>query len=201
MRIGAKNLGSLGTAAHGPWVLPAMAVIPFRWWWLAVVVTAAWMAIEGLRSRRRPAGVEDVIRFGRLLVVPLTGGLSLSNSLIMVSGEVHPELQAEVSHTLRQSRQVGLARALAASSGRLGELFGRVAGAHGSGSSLVRAVTTHIDNLHSQTRVEALSRIRSLPVTLAVPLTLLIVPGFLLVLVGPPVVSRLAEMFSGLIGT
>ena len=49
--------------------------------------------------------------------------------------------------------------------------------------------------------MDALSRIRSLPVTLAVPLTLLIIPGFLLVLVGPPVVSRVTEMFTGLIGT
>ena len=65
----------------------------------------------------------------------------------------------------------------------------------------MRTVITHVENLHSQVRMESLSRIRSLPVTLAVPLTLLIVPGFLLVLVGPSVVSRLAEMLGGLIGT
>ena len=76
-----------------------------------------------------------------------------------------------------------------------------MAGAHSSGSSLVRAVVTHVENLHSQRRMEALSRIRSLSVTLAVPLTLLIVPGFLLVMVGPSVASRVTEMLSGLLGT
>lgn len=93
-----------------------------------------------------------------------------------------------------------MARALAESVGVLGELFGRMAGAHSSGTSLVSAVLTLVENLHSQARMESLSRIRSLPVTLSVPLTLLIVPGFLLVLLGPPVVSRLAEMLGGLAG-
>lgn len=185
-----------GRSSH--WVLLGVAAIPLRWWWLVGLgATALWL-IDRVRSRRRPAATEDVIRFGRLLVVPLTGGMSLSNSLIMASREAHPQLRIEVSQALRQSRQIGLARALASSGAHLGELFGRMAGAHASGSSLVRAVTTHVDNLQYQTRMEALSRIRSLPVTLAVPLTLLIVPGFLLALVGPPVVSRVAEMLTGL---
>lgn len=156
---------------------------------------------ELLRSRERPAGVEEVISFGRLLVVPLTGGMSLANALMMASRQTHPQLRSEVAQTLRRSRQEGLARALAASGGLLGDLFQRMAGAHSSGFSLVRAVVTHVENLHSQRRMEALSRIRSLSVTLAVPLTLLIVPGCLLVMVGPSVASRVTEMLSGLLGT
>lgn len=178
-----------------------MAAIPLRWWWPAVVAAAAWWAWRRCRRRPRPAGTEDVVGFGRLLVVPLTGGMSLAQSLIMASQQAHPHLQAEVAQVLRRSRRAGLAQALASGGGRLGELFGRMAGAHSSGSSLVRAVTTHVDNLHQQHRMETLSRIRSLPVTLAVPLTLLIIPGFLLVLVGPPVVSRVAEIFTGLLGS
>lgn len=199
MRSGPGRLTAVA-ASHGHWALLGMAVLPFRWWWLATTVLIGWWGLRRFRSRQRPAGVEDVIRFGRLLVVPLTGGMSLANSLIMASGEAHPQLQAEVSHVLRRSRRTGLARALAGSGGRLGELFGRMAGAHASGSSLVRAVITHVDNLHHQHRMDALSRIRALPVTLAVPLTLLIIPGFLLVLVGPAVVSRVTEMVSGLLG-
>lgn len=183
------------------WLLLGMVCIPFRWWWLAPVAATAWWAFGRIRSRPRPAAVEDVIRFGRLLVVPLTGGVSLANSLVLAAQQAHPQLQVEVSQTLRKSRRVGLARSMAGSGGRLGELFGRMAGAHASGSSLVRAVTTHVDNLQYQARMEALSRVRSLPVTLAVPLTLLIVPGFLLTLVGPAVVSRVAEMLAGLLGT
>jgi hypothetical protein len=127
--------------------------------------------------------------------------MSLSNAMMLAILQAHPQLRVEVSQTLRQSRQVGLARSLAGSRGCLGELFGRIAGAHASGSSLVRAVTTHVDNLQYQLRMESLSRVRSLPVTLAVPLTLLIVPGFLLTLVGPTVVSRVTEIFTGLAGT
>lgn len=160
-----------------------------------------WWFFGRMRSRPRPAAVEDVIRFGRLLVVPLTGGVSLSNSLMLAAQQAHPQLRAEVSQTLRQGRQTGLARSMAGSGGRLGELFGRIAGAHASGSSVVRAVTTHVDNLQYQARMEALSRVRSLPVTLSVPLTLLIVPGFLLTLVGPAVVSRVTELLSGPLGT
>lgn len=200
MTPGFKRFAPTGSGAFGHWALLGTVVIPLRWWWVGVPAAMGWWAVRRFRSRRRPARIEDVIRFGRLLVVPLTGGMSLPLSLMMASREAHPQLQVEVSQTLRRSRQVGLARALAASGGNLGELFGRMAGAHSSGSSLVRAVTTQVDNLHHQTRMEALSRIRSLPVTLAVPLTLLIVPGFLLVLVGPPVVARVAEMVTGLIG-
>ncbi len=200
MKTGARSITSIGVGARGHWALLGAAALPFRWWWLALSGAMAWWLVHRVRTRRRPVDVADVIRFGRLLVVPLTGGLSLANSLMMAAREAHPRLRMEVSQTLRQSRQFGLARALASSGGHLGELFGRMAGAQASGSSLVRAVTTHVDNLHYQTRMEALSRIRSLPVTLAVPLTLLIVPGFLLVLVGPPVVSRVAEMLTGLAG-
>ncbi|MCE2527918.1 MAG: type II secretion system F family protein [Actinomycetia bacterium] len=201
MRLGAQWLRGTGAGRSYFWVLVGVMAIPFRWWWMAGLGAISLWSFGRLRSRRRPAATEDVIRFGRLLVIPLTGGLSLSNSLMMVSREAHPQLRIEVSQALRQGRQIGLARALAASGGHLGELFGRMAGAQASGSSVVRAVTTHVDNLHYQTRMEALSRIRSLPVTLAVPLTLLIVPGFLLALVGPPVATRVAEMLTGLIGT
>lgn len=188
-------------APYGPLVLLMVAAVPFRWWWVAVGSGLVFWSLSRLRHRGRSARAEDVIAFGRLLVVPLTGGMSLSNALAMASQEAHPGLRAEVARLLRRSRQEGMAAALAGSGGLLGELFRRMAGAHSSGTSPVRAVLTHVENLHSQVRMEALSRIRSLPVTLAVPLTLLIVPGFLLVLVGPSVVSRLAEMLSGLIGT
>ncbi len=193
--------GWTGTGLSGGAALLGAAAVPFRWWWLVLLAGMVWWALRRFRFRRRPAGAEEVISLGRLLVVALTGGMSLANSLMMAARESHPQLRAEVSLTLRRSRQDGLARSLAASSGLLGELFGRMAGAHSSGTSLVRAVLTHVENLHSQTRMESLSRIRSLPVTLAVPLTLLIVPGFLLVLVGPPVVSRVTEMVGGLFGT
>ncbi len=199
MRLDAGRAAAV-CSAHGHWAILAMVAIPFQWWWLALLLLMVWWVGRRRRRRPRPAGVEDIIRFGRLLVIPLTGGLSLANSLILTSQEAHPQLRVEVSQVLRRSRRTGLAQALAASGGRLGELFGRMAGAHTSGSSLVRAVVAHVDNLHHQHRTDALARIRSLPVTLAVPLTLLIIPGFLLVLVGPPVVTRVTEMLTGLIG-
>lgn len=177
------------------------AAIPLRWWWLALAAGAGWWALDRHRLRSRPAGIEEVIAFGRLLVVPLSGGMSLPNALAMASMQAHPQLRREVSETLRRSRRQGLAPALAAGGGALGDLFGRMAGAHSSGASVARAVLAHVENLHFRQRMESLSRIRSLPVTLAVPLTLLIVPGFLLVLVGPTLVSRVAEMFGGLLGT
>lgn len=194
----------LGLSDAGPYwllVLLTVAAVPFRWWWVAVGLGLVWWSLRRFPHRKRPPRPEDVIAFGRLLVVPLTGGMSLANALAMASQEAHPRLRAEVTRLLRRSRQEGMAAALAGSGGLLGEFFRRMAGAHSSGTSPVPAVLTHVENLHSQVRMEALSRIRSLPVTLAVPLTLLIVPGFLLVLVGPSVVSRLAEMLSGLIGT
>lgn len=185
------------------WLLGLLtaAAVPFTWWWAAAAVGLVCRFLCRIRHRKRPPTSEDVIAFGRLLVVPLTGGMSLANALTMASREAHPQLRDEVARLLRRSRQDGMAAALAGSGGLLGELFRRVAGAHSSGTSPVRSVLTHVESLHSQVRMESLSRIRSLPVTLAVPLTLLIVPGFLLVLVGPSVVSRLAEMLGGLIGT
>ncbi|MDE0232412.1 MAG: type II secretion system F family protein [bacterium] len=195
------RLAESGAGSYWPWVLLMVAALPFGWWWVAVGLGLACWSLGRFRHRRQPPRPEDVIAFGRLLVVPLTGGMSLANALTMASQEAHPQLRAEVARLLRRSRQEGMAAALAGSGGLLGELLRRMAGAHSSGTSPVRAVLTHVENLHSQVRTESLSRIRSLPVTLAVPLTLLIVPGFLLVLVGPSVVSRVAEMLSGLIGT
>lgn len=193
-------LGASGACSYWILALLMVAAVPFRWWWVAAGLGLVCWSLHRFRHRRQPPCAEDIVAFGRLLVVPLTGGMSLANALTMASQEAHPQLRAEVARLLRRSRQEGMAASLAGSGGLLGELFRRMAGAHSSGTSPVRAVLTHVENLHSQVRTEALSRIRSLPVTLAVPLTLLIVPGFLLVLVGPSVVSRLAEMLSGLIG-
>ncbi|MDE0673510.1 MAG: type II secretion system F family protein [Acidimicrobiia bacterium] len=200
MTLAGIPLGAAGAGSYWLLALVMVAAVPFRWWWMAAGLGVVCWSLRRYTHRNHPPGDEDIIAFGRLLVVPLTGGMSLANALTMASQEAHPQLRAEVARLLRRSRQEGMATALAASGGLLGELFRRMAGAHSSGTSPVRAVLTHVENLHSQVRTESLSRIRSLPVTLAVPLTLLIVPGFLLVLVGPSVVSRLAEMLSGLTG-
>ena len=116
--------GTTKTGSGGLLALLAAAAVPFRWWWLAISAGMAWWALCRFRSRPKSAGAEEVISFGRLLVVPLTAGVSLANALVMASGESHPQLRAEVSRTLRRSRQEGLARALAESVGHLGELFG-----------------------------------------------------------------------------
>jgi pilus assembly protein TadC len=99
---------------------------------------------------------------------------------------------------LRMARRQGMAAAMAESNGPLMRpLFARIALAQSSGAPMQEAVTAFLADGRAARRGQALEKVRRLPVTLMFPLGLLILPGFVVLFVGPIVLNSL----SGLAGS
>lgn len=165
---------------------------------LFVPLFARWSRQRRQRLALRRA-VRDVSIAGRIVLVGLTGGLPLPASLEGAAAEVGPLVAAELNGVLRAARREGMAAALAASSGPLTRpLFSRLALAQASGAPMVDGVAAFLSEVRSIRRAEALESARRLPVTLMIPLGLLILPGFVVLFVGPIVLTSMRELFVSL---
>jgi pilus assembly protein TadC len=63
---------------------------------------------------------------------------------------------------------------------------------------MVQAVASYLAEMRLARRTAALEKARRLPVTLMVPLGLLILPGFVLLFVGPVLLGSIAELAGSL---
>jgi hypothetical protein len=63
---------------------------------------------------------------------------------------------------------------------------------------MAEAVADHLVEIRQERRTDALERVRRLPVTLMIPLGLLILPGFVVLFVGPIVFRSLGSMVGAL---
>ncbi|NNC90861.1 MAG: hypothetical protein HKN80_00075, partial [Acidimicrobiia bacterium] len=121
----------------------------------------------------------------------LSAGLTLSRALHTAAPLIHPVLQREVGRVLRQAARVGLGNALAAATGHGRRFFGSVAHAVVTGAPLAPAVDSFVRETTAERRVVRQEAARRLPVRLMLPLALLILPGFVLLTVGPTVLAAL----------
>ena len=129
----------------------------------------------------------------------LAGGLPVSAGLALAIDEVGELVGAELTATLRAARRGGMAAAMAASTGpMLTHLFGRIALAQSSGAPMQEAVAGYLADARATRREMALKHARRLPVTLMIPLGLLILPGFVLLFVGPIVLNSLMDLSGSL---
>ena len=168
--------------------------------WLAVgILLWAAGALRGFRRRRRQAVQrqrDDTVLAARSLLVALTGGLSLPAGLEVAAAEVASPVGDELQRLLRLARGQGLAAALTRAEGtHTRPLLSRLARAQMSGAPMAGAVAAYLAELQAERRGEALDRVRRLPVTLMLPLGLLILPGFVVLFVGPIVFTSFFDLF------
>jgi len=179
---------------------------------VALVVRYPWLAAgfglrlcidryRTLRSRqdetRRAAA--DAMVVGRVVHVALAGGLTLAAALDLAVNEVGQLVDAELTALLRAARREGMSAAMAGSSGPLMRpLFARITLAQTSGAPMQEAVAAYLAESRSARRGQALEKVRRLPVTLMVPLGLLILPGFVALFVGPIVLNSLMDLVGSL---
>jgi tight adherence protein B len=150
------------------------------------------------RSHRRAESnaTADVIVCARTLLVGLAAGLPLAAALELTTTQVGEVVGAELARVLRSARRHGVAAALAASEGRLTRsLLSRLALAQASGAPMSDAVAAFLSESRATRRTAALEKVRRLPVSLMVPLGLLILPGFVVLFVGPIVLGSLIDLF------
>ncbi len=146
------------------------------------------------RRRSKVAADGDVVVLAEMVGLGLSAGLTFRTASEAAAGEVHPLLGDEVNGVLRRSRRTGLETALAVAEGRAAPLYRLAARAAASGAPVGEAVAGLVNELRRAQRARALESIRRLPVRLLLPLALLILPGFVLLTLGPALLAGLERL-------
>lgn len=158
-------------------------------------VGAAGLLLVRQQVRRRrfeqQAAAGDVLLLAELVGLGLSAGLSLLKALTAAVPHVHRDLAGEVKGVLRRAGHGGLSAALAGTDGHGRRLYLLAARAVVTGAPLGPTVDAFVREAAAERQAAQLEAARRLPVRLMVPLALLILPGFVLLTVGPTVLSAL----------
>lgn len=156
------------------------------------MVALAFVELLPRLRRSRPPAADGIELAARLLVL-VGAGLPLIPALEAAAGGV-PGIESIV----RRSRRVGSAAALAAATGSLAPMLRRLADAAASGSPPEPAIRAYIDAERRRRQTKAVEGARRLPVRLMVPMTLLVLPGFVLMVYGPALIDLVMSLLGPL---
>lgn len=182
-----------------PWFTSAagglLVLVPIA----GVALVAVAVARHRWRRARRVSDLQaqaetDVALLADLLALGLTAGLSLRAAIDIAAPQVAAPLQVDLADLCRRVDRSGLAAGLAGTRGRLEDLARVAAGAAVSGAPLATAIAAFSKTRRHSDHAVRMERARRLPVRLLLPLTLLILPGFVLLAVGPAVLQGLARL-------
>ncbi len=129
-----------------------------------------------------------------LLLVELRSGLSALGALQAVA-RVYPE-DAQVQLASRVATISGLTAAVNAASGEMRTVLSQLARAQRSGAPLAETVRTMVESDIAAEKSARVARARTLPVRLMIPITLLLLPGLVLLFYAPSML-RLFDELSG----
>jgi len=131
------------------------------------------------------------------VALALRAGLTLEGAFREVRADLPDAMAREIECLLREARLGGLGRALASASGHGERLYRITDRAVRSGAPVGPAVEALAEELRHEDHARRTADARRLPVRLLLPLALLILPGFVLALVGPALVGSLARLDIG----
>src|SRR5690606_9714362 len=154
---------------------------------VAVVEALAWA------YRRRQPEAGDVVEVAATLLVLVGAGLPVVSALEQAAAQL-----PGVDEAVRLARRLGSAPALASARGPLAPLRRRLADAAVSGSPPEPALRGFIEAERRRRHTEAVARARRLPVRLMVPMTLLVLPGFVLMVYGPMLIDIVTSLLGPL---
>lgn len=166
----------------------------------AVVVLAGVAGVVALqrrlraRTRHREQLREDAALLADLTVLGLTGGLGIRQALEIAAGAVGGEVADEVAVLLRRAQIDRISAVLAGAGGAGRDLYRVIGRSVETGASLLDQATRVADDMHAALAATRLERVRKLPVAMLFPLTLLILPGFLLLTVAPAIVDAFLHL-------
>lgn len=172
-------------AAAALWQPLALAVVA-----MVAGVVAARRRLLGATRRARHVGDAEIL-FAELLGLGVGSGLTLHNAAEMAASEVGGPVAVSVTAALRRSSIRGAAQALASATGPASDLMHLVARATATGSPMSGAIEAYVSDARGRRRAARLAATRRLPVRLLLPLTLLILPGFIVLTLGPALLSGL----------
>jgi hypothetical protein len=158
------------------------------------------LALLALGHTRRRRWSQDVVRdeavdhLAALVVIGLSASMTLPAALENAARETGGAVADEVADLLRRARHRGVARALAETEGALADLATQLAQAQVTGAPMVGAVTAFLSTRRATARSKLLERARTLPVRLIIPVALLLLPGFIVLVMGPYLIDQLGEL-------
>lgn len=137
--------------------------------------------------------VETPIRVVLLLIlVELRSGSSVLAALI-AAAEALPDYSS-LRTVARVGRVSGLVSALPYADDRLRPVVAQLARAQRSGASLSEAVRRMLESELASERSRKIARARTIPVRLMIPVTLLMLPGLVLLLYAPSLLGMFADL-------
>ena len=127
-----------------------------------------------------------------LLLVEVRSGMSVLASLHGVAGMMkdHPE----VERIARVASVSGLSEAISHAGPELRPILAQLARSQRSGASLSDSLRGLLERDLAAERARRLARARSLPVRIMIPVTLLMLPGLVLLLYAPALVGLLTDL-------
>ncbi len=151
--------------------------------------TLAWRRLRGLRRPQVPGRLVML-----LLLVELRSGLSALAALQEVARAL--PAHEELNRVARLATVSGITAAIADAGPDLRPVMAQLARSQRSGGSLASTVRRLLDQDLAAERSRRLAKARSLPVRLMIPVTLLMLPGLVLLLYAP----ALLGLFNDLVG-
>jgi hypothetical protein len=180
--------------------LRRVAVPSLVWWpWPTVAVGAVlWLRHRLARLEKSRAiaarARADVAVLGELTTLGLSAGLGFAQALELAAPRLEPAVRDEVAVLLRAARLNGMSAALASSQGRCAPMFRLCARAVETGAPVAGAIDGFVDQALAEERERALTAARRLPIKLLFPLALLILPGFMILTVGPALLGSIDRL-------
>lgn len=184
-----RVVAAIGLVASLATMVPpliAPAALVFTWVMLRRRLRRRTMRAEQLR--------EDAALLADLTALALTGGLGIQPALEIAAGAVGGPVADEVDTLLRRARVTGLAAAMAGAGGAGRDLYRVIGRSVATGSALLDQVTRVADELHADLGAARLQKVRRVPVAMLFPLTLLILPGFMLLTIAPALLDAFATL-------
>lgn len=150
-----------------------------------------WLASRAPGKRARPVDTRLILV---ILLVEVRSGVSVLAALQAAAALIpdHPGLR----RAARVATVSGLTSAISVAGDDLRPLLAQLSRAQMSGASIAGALRGMLEQDLSRERAERIARARSLPVRLMIPVTLLMLPGLVLLLYAP----SLLRLFHDLTG-
>lgn len=146
------------------------------------------------RQRLRDSARDDAVLFGELVALGLGAGLPFMAAAVAAGDRVGHAIGGEVSLVARSARSAGSTVVLARAGGATGPLFRSVARANATGAPVGPVVASFVRDLRQARAAERAAATKKLPVRLLIPLTLLILPGFVVLTLGPALIGGLDRL-------
>jgi len=146
------------------------------------------------QKRRGDAAVEAALEVAELIGLGLAGGLSVPGAHRLALEHCPDAGEKPLRDLVDSIERVGAVPALGMDRGVLAGTSRVLVTATASGAPVLPALEAYLQQQHHRRHTAAVEAARRLPIRLLIPLTLLVLPGFVLITVGPAVIDSLARL-------